>query len=455
MTVGSSETMQAWVVSQPGPIETSPLRYVEKPVPTPAPGELLVQVLACAVCRTDLHVSEGDLPVHREHVTPGHMVVGPVAALGDGVTDYAVGDRVGVAWLRYTDGTCAYCRRGNENLCPNSLYTGWDADGGYAEYTTVPAAFAYRLPADVADVELAPLLCAGIIGYRALLRASLPTRGRLGLYGFGDSAHLVAQVALAQGATVHALTRGEASQRLALELGAASAGGAYDSPPEPLDSAILFAPVGDLVPVAMRALDRGGVLAVAGIHLTDIPPLNYEHELFYEKELRSVTSNTRANGREFLALALRHHVRATTQCTRCHEPSRRCRTSRRAFSTGRLFWSTTGTPRNDPAIAHRRKRLAPRPEPVALVAQHIDNAPGLRRRHPVGGFPVCLAAQMRQKRTLRHDVARYESSLLAVTSIGAQLPLAGTGRPGSKRGRPKGSRKAGARDRSSSRVLPV
>jgi alcohol dehydrogenase, propanol-preferring len=312
MTIGRPETMKAWVVSQPGPIETSPLRYVEKPVPAPAAGELLVRVSVCAVCRTDLHVSEGDLPVHREHVTPGHMVVGPVAALGDGVTDYAVGDRAGVAWLRHTDGTCAYCRRGNENLCPNSLYTGWDADGGYAEYTTVPAAFAYRLPADVPDVELAPLLCAGIIGYRALLRASLPPGGRLGLYGFGDSAHLIAQVALAQGATVHALTRGEASQRLALELGAASVGGAYDAPPEPLDSAILFAPVGDLVPVAMRALDRGGVLAIAGIHLTDTPPLNYEHELFYEKELRSVTSNTRDNGREFLALALRHHVRATT-----------------------------------------------------------------------------------------------------------------------------------------------
>jgi alcohol dehydrogenase, propanol-preferring len=312
MTVGSPETMRAWVVTEPGSIETSPLRYVEKPVPAAAPGELLVRVLVCAVCRTDLHVSEGDLPVHREHVTPGHMVVGRVAALGEDITDYAVGDRVGVAWLRYTDGTCAYCRRGNENLCPNSLYTGWDADGGYADYTTVPAPFAYRLPADVTDVELAPLLCAGIIGYRALLRASLPEHGRLGLYGFGDSAHLIAQVAVAQGATVHALTRGEASQRLALELGAASVGGAYDFPPEPLDSAILFAPVGDLVPVAMRALDRGGILAVAGIHLTDTPPLNYEHELFYEKELRSVTSNTRDNGREFLALAVRHHVRATT-----------------------------------------------------------------------------------------------------------------------------------------------
>ena len=312
MTVGSPETMRAWVVTQPGPIETSPLRYVEKPVPAVAPGELLVQVLVCAVCRTDLHVAEGDLPVHREHVTPGHMDVGLVAALGEGVTDYAVGDRVGVAWLRHTDGTCAYCRRGNENLCPNSLYTGWDTDGGYADYTTVPAAFAYRLPTDVPEVELAPLLCAGIIGYRALLRASLPAGGKLGLYGFGDSAHLVAQLALAQGATIHALTRGEASQRLARELGAASVGGAYDSPPVLLDSAILFAPVGDIVPVAMRALDRGGVLAVAGIHLTDTPPLNYERELFYEKELRSVTSNTRDDGREFLELALRYHVRATT-----------------------------------------------------------------------------------------------------------------------------------------------
>ena len=312
MTVGSETTMRAWVVDRQAPVETGPLRYVQKPVPVPDPGELLVRVLACAVCRTDLHVVEGDLPVHREHVTPGHMVVGTVAALSDVADGYAVGDRVGVAWLRHTDGTCRYCRRGNENLCPNSRYTGWDADGGYADYTTVPAAFAYRLPTDVDDVELAPLLCAGIIGYRALLRASLPERGRLGLYGFGDSAHLTAQVALAQGATVHALTRGESSRRLALELGAASAGGADDVPPEPLDSAILFAPVGDLVPVAMRALDRGGVLAVAGIHLTDTPPLNYERELFYEKELRSVTSNTRQDGREFLELAARYHVRATT-----------------------------------------------------------------------------------------------------------------------------------------------
>jgi propanol-preferring alcohol dehydrogenase len=304
--------MRAWVVEQPGPVEGEPLRWVERPVPVPASGELLVRVRACGVCRTDLHVAEGDLPVRRPGVTPGHEVVGVVAGIGAGVSGWAVGDRVGVAWLRRTDGTCRYCVRGAENLCPASEYTGWDADGGYAEYTTVPAAFAYRLPGDVDDVALAPLLCAGIIGYRALLRTSLPPGGRLGLYGFGGSAHLCAQVALAQGATVHVLTRDAASRRLALDLGCASAGGAHDLPPEPLDGAILFAPAGDLVRVALRALDRGGVLAVAGIHLSDVPALRYESELFYEKELRSVTSNTRGNGREFLDLAARHGVRATT-----------------------------------------------------------------------------------------------------------------------------------------------
>lgn len=304
--------MRAWAVTEPGPVEGGSLQLVEKPVPVPGDDELLVHVRACGVCRTDLHVTEGDLPVHRPGVTPGHEVVGVVAGFGAAVTGFAVGDRVGVAWLRHTDGTCVYCLRGAENLCPRSEYTGWDADGGYAEYTTVPAAFAHRLPADLDDVALAPLLCAGIIGYRALRRAALPPGGRLGLYGFGGSAHLCAQVALAEGATVHVLTRGRAAQRLALELGAASARDAYEAPPEPLDSAILFAPVGDLVPVALRALDRGGVLAVAGIHLSDTPPLNYEHELFYERELRSVTSNTRADAREFLDLAARHDVRATT-----------------------------------------------------------------------------------------------------------------------------------------------
>ncbi|WP_461086235.1 zinc-binding alcohol dehydrogenase family protein [Streptomyces deserti] len=304
--------MRAWSVVRPGPVEEGSLRLTEKPVPVPGDDELLVRVRACGVCRTDLHVAEGDLPVHRAGVTPGHEVVGEVAGAGTAVTGCAVGDRVGVAWLNRTDGSCAYCARGRENLCPSSTYTGWDADGGYAEYTTVPAAFAYRLPGDVADVALAPLLCAGIIGYRALRRAALPPGGRLGLYGFGGSAHLCAQVALAEGATVHVMTRGAAARRLALELGAASAQDPYALPPEPLDSAILFAPAGELVPVALRALDRGGTLAIAGIHLSDTPPLHYETELFHEKQLRSVASNTREDGREFLALVARHGVRATT-----------------------------------------------------------------------------------------------------------------------------------------------
>ena len=304
--------MRAWSVTRPGPVDEHPLELVDKPVPTPRAGELLVRVRACGVCRTDLHVSEGDLPVHRPGVTPGQEVVGEVVEAGEGALGFERGARVGVAWLHHTDGMCTYCRRGSENLCPASLYTGWDVDGGYAEYTTVPADFAYHLPDNVDDVTLAPLLCAGIIGYRALKRASLPEGGRLGLYGFGGSAHLCAQLAIAQGAEVHVMTRGAQAQALARSLGAASVNGAYDAPPVPLDAAITFAPVGDLVPVAMRALDRGGVLSIAGIHLSDIPALNYERELFYEKEIRSVTANTRDDGREFLELAARYGVAATT-----------------------------------------------------------------------------------------------------------------------------------------------
>lgn len=304
--------MGAWVVREPGPIGTGPLELVRRPRPEPAPGELLVRVLVCGVCRTDLHVTEGDLPVRREHVVPGHEIVGEVAALGDGVVGWSTGDRVGAAWLRHTCGLCRYCRHGHENLCPSSQYTGWDHDGGYASYVVVPAAFAYRLPTGYGDAQLAPLMCAGIIGYRALERVGLPTGGRLGIYGFGGSAHLAAQVAIARGATVHVLTRGGEARELALALGAASAGEATDAPPEPLDGAILFAPVGELVPVAMRALDRGGVLSIAGIHLSDVPSLNYERELFYEKEIRSVTSNTRDDGHAFLAFAEQHHLEVTT-----------------------------------------------------------------------------------------------------------------------------------------------
>jgi propanol-preferring alcohol dehydrogenase len=306
--------MRAWHVDRPGPVnDGKPLVARDTPVPEPGPGELLLRVLACGVCRTDLHVTEGDLPVHRPRVTPGHEVVGEVVATGPGdPAGFAAGDRAGAAWLRSTDQTCRYCLRGAENLCPSSAYTGWDADGGYAEYLTVPAAYAHPLPGGYSDAELAPLLCAGIIGYRALKRAELPPGGRLGLYGFGGSAHLAAQVALAQGATLSVMTRGEQAQQLARSLGASFVGGAYDMPPEPLDAAILFAPVGDLVPPALEALDRGGTLAVAGIYLTDIPSLSYERDLFQERQLRSVTSNTRQDAREFLAFAAAHKLSVTT-----------------------------------------------------------------------------------------------------------------------------------------------
>ncbi|MCG7610609.1 MULTISPECIES: zinc-binding alcohol dehydrogenase family protein [Mycobacterium] len=308
-----SGAMTAWQVVAPGPVGSHPLRRVSVPIPQPGAGELLVKVLACGVCRTDLHVAEGDLAVHRPRVIPGHEVVGEVVAIGaDAGGGFTPGDRVGVAWLRHTCGRCRYCLRGRENLCPSSLYTGWDADGGYAEFTTVPAAFALRLPSGYSDVELAPLLCAGIIGYRALSRTDLPPGGRLGLYGFGGSAHLTAQVALAQGARVHVMTRGERARALALELGASSVQGSAEMPPEPLDAAILFAPVGDLVLPAMAALDRGGVLAIAGIHLSDIPALDYQRHLFQEREIRSVTANTRSDARDFLAFAGEHRMAVST-----------------------------------------------------------------------------------------------------------------------------------------------
>jgi len=295
--------MRAWAVDVPGPIDTAPLRMVERAVPSPGPHGLLVQVVTCGVCRTDLHLAEGDLVARSHLVTPGHEVVGVVAALGESCVRFGVGDRVGVPWLASTCGICRFCTQGRENLCIAPTFRGWDVDGGYAEYVTADERYTYAIPDRFGDVEAAPLLCAGIIGYRALLRADLPEGGRLGIYGFGGSAHLTAQVALAQGARVHVLTRSAAARALALELGVASAGGATDDPPEPLDAAILFAPVGTLVPVALGALDRGGTLAIAGIHLSDVPVLNYERHLFEERTLRSVTANTRADGQAFLDVA--------------------------------------------------------------------------------------------------------------------------------------------------------
>lgn len=304
--------MDAWIVDRPGPIATRPLRRVRRPVPRPTARELLIEVEACAVCRTDLHLAEGDLPPKRPGTVPGHEVVGRVAALGPQARDVAPGARVGVAWLRSTCGTCRYCHRGAENLCPNSTYTGWDSDGGYARYLTADERYVHPLPEAAPAASLAPLLCAGIIGYRAFRRARLPERGVLGVYGFGASAHLAAQVALTLGATVHVMTRSARARALALELGCASAAGAHAAPPEALDSAILFAPAGDLVPTALGALDRGGTLSIAGIHLTDIPPLNYQRHLFQERTVRSVTANTRGDARDYLSFAAEYPPTVTT-----------------------------------------------------------------------------------------------------------------------------------------------
>ena len=304
--------MRTWVVEHCAPIDEHPLRRIERDEPAPGPGQLRVRVTCCGVCRTDLHLAEGDLAPRRPRVTPGHEVTGRVDAVGAGARRFALGDRVGVAWLASTDGTCRFCRRGAENLCLQPQFTGWDLDGGYADACLVDERYAYRLPAGLDDEHAAPLLCAGIIGYRALACAALPADGRLGIYGFGGSAHLTAQIALHLGLRVHVLTRGEGNRRLAAALGVDSVGGAADSPPEPLDGAILFAPAGELVPVALRALDRGGTLAVAGIWLSGIPPLDYAGELFQERRLRSVTANTRRDGEEFLTLAERFAIRATT-----------------------------------------------------------------------------------------------------------------------------------------------
>jgi alcohol dehydrogenase, propanol-preferring len=304
--------VRAWVVREPGPVDEGPLELVELPDPDPGPGEVRVLVRACGVCRTDLHVAEGDLPVRRQRVVPGHEVVGEVEQLGPGAIRFEVGERIGIPWLRRTCGRCRHCRRGAENLCERSRYTGWTDDGGYAELAVVDEGFAYRLPDGLTGVDAAPLLCAGIIGYRALLRSGFRPGDRLGIWGFGGSAHLTAQVALAMGAELYVVTRGESGRALARALGARWVGGPDETPPVPLDAAITFAPAGETVPAALGSLDAGGALAVAGIHLSDIPSLDYQRHLFREREIRSVTANTRADGEAFLAIAGRTGLQVTT-----------------------------------------------------------------------------------------------------------------------------------------------
>jgi propanol-preferring alcohol dehydrogenase len=304
------------VLTRQARIATRPLALRDLADPIPGPGEILVEVAACGVCRTDLHVIEGDLPPHRLPLVPGHQVVGRVVASGGGATRFRPGDRVGIAWLRETCGTCTSCRTGRENLCDGSRYTGWDADGGYAEAAIVHERFAYPIPSAFSDVDAAPLLCAGIIGYRALRRARVEPGRKLGLYGFGSSAHIVAQIARSRGCDVYVATRDAAHRRLAEELGAVWTGDTHDAPPAPVDSAIVFAPAGEIVPAALRSLDKGGTLALAGVHMSDLPSMSYDACLFHEKTLTSVESNTRADGEELLreaeAIGLRPRVTTFT-----------------------------------------------------------------------------------------------------------------------------------------------
>ncbi len=291
------------LLERQAPITESPLKPRDLPALEPGPGEIRMRVRACGLCRTDLHVIEGDLPAHRLPLVPGHQIVGIVDRTGPGTSRFRSGDRVGIAWLRHTCGRCRYCASGRENLCESSRFTGYDADGGYAELALVPEGFAYAIPPIFGDAEATPLLCAGIIGYRALRRSEVKPGGRLGIWGFGSSAHITIQVALARGCKVFVATRGETHRALARDMGATWVGSAVEPLPEHVDGGILFAPAGELVPVALRSIEKGGTLAIAGIHLSDIPRIEYEPELFYERSLRSVTANTRADGVELLSEA--------------------------------------------------------------------------------------------------------------------------------------------------------
>jgi len=303
--------MKACLLHTPARIETNPLQFGEVAEPSPGDGEILVRVRVCGVCRTDLHVIEGELRPKRSPVIPGHQIVGVVERAGEGARRFAMGARVGIAWLHKTDGTCEYCLRGEENLCEAPLFTGYSVNGGYAEWIVAPEGFVYPIPNGFPDEQAAPLLCAGIIGYRCLRMAEIGRGAKLGFYGFGAAAHVAIQVARHWGAEVFASTRDARHQKLALELGAKWAGGTLETPPEKLDAAIVFAPAGEIVPAALRALRKGGRLILGGIHMSDIPSFSYDL-LYQERVMRSVANNTRRDGEEFLSLAaeipIRTHV---------------------------------------------------------------------------------------------------------------------------------------------------
>jgi propanol-preferring alcohol dehydrogenase len=303
--------MRAAVLEAIAPIESAPLRIVDRAIPEPGADEVRVRVHCCAVCRTDLHIIEGELPPRTLPIVPGHQIIGTIHAVGSAVTDLAIGERVGIAWLRGTCGTCRPCQVDRENLCENAAFTGYHADGGYADYATVRADFAYPIPAAFADTDAAPLLCAGIIGYRALKRSRIEPGQRLALYGFGSSAHIVMQIALHRGCDVYVVSRTESHHELARRMGARWVGRDASQMPDKADSAIIFAPAGPIVPAALEQLAPGGTLALAGIYMSPVPPLDYERHLFHERDIHSVTANTRADARELLAEAAEIPIRPT------------------------------------------------------------------------------------------------------------------------------------------------
>jgi alcohol dehydrogenase, propanol-preferring len=308
----SELAMKACILQTPAKVETNPLEFGEAATPEPAEGEVRVRVHACGVCRTDLHVIEGELPPRQSPVIPGHQVVGMVEKQGNNARRFAMGARVGVAWLHKTDGTCEYCRSGAENLCDNPEFTGYSVNGGYAEYIVAPENFVYSIPDGFPDEQAAPLLCAGIIGFRSLRLSGIKPGGRLGFYGFGAAAHMAIQVARHWNVEVYASTRDMRHQKLALKLGAAWAGGTFEEPPMKLDAAIVFAPAGEIVPAALKALKKGGVLVLGGIHMSPIPSFSYDL-LYQERMIRSVANNTRQDGEDFLLVAAEIPIRTHVQ----------------------------------------------------------------------------------------------------------------------------------------------
>jgi len=313
--------MKACVLVRPALVETQPLQYTEVQIPEPGAGEILVRVRCCGVCRTDLHVVEGELPLRKSPVIPGHQIVGIVEKTGRNASRFPVGRRIGIAWLHRTDGTCSYCRSGVENLCDHPEFTGYSVDGGYAEYVVAPEKFVYAIPETFADEQAAPLLCAGIIGFRSLRLSGIQAGGTLGFYGFGAAAHVAIQVARHWGVDVYAATRDVRHQQLALDLGAKWAGATFDEPPVKLDAAIVFAPAGEIVPAALKVLRKGGTLVLGGIHMSPIPSFDYDL-LYQERVVRSVANNTRRDGEDFLRIAAEIPIQSRVQPFTLQEANR-------------------------------------------------------------------------------------------------------------------------------------